>query len=177
MFEWIALAVVVLASASVVYFTLRLGISPMPSNRAQSEAILVAIAETPGPIYELGAGWGTLAFALADRFPHAPVVAFELSWVPWAVMRLRQAARPRKNLTLRRENFLTVSLSGAKVLVSYLFPKGMEALARRLERESTGARLVTHTFAVRGWTPEREQTLDDLYRTHVYVYRITGAGK
>jgi len=31
-FEWFVLAVVLLASTSIVYFTLRTGISPMPSN-------------------------------------------------------------------------------------------------------------------------------------------------
>ena len=171
--EWLALALVVLAGASLVYFTLRTGISPMPSNRLQRAAILAAAGETPGPIYELGAGWGTLAFALADRFPHAQVIAFELSWVPFAVMRLRQALRPRKNLTLRRLDFLRAPLGQAQLLVCYLFRGGMQALKSKLEQEAApGARLITHTFAVHGWTPQAEQTLGDLYRTRVYVYRL-----
>ena len=49
----------------------------------------------------------------------------------------------------------------------------MEALKSKLEREAApGTRLVTHTFSVHGWTAESEQTLGDLYRTHVYVYRL-----
>ena len=174
--ESIALAVVVLASASIVYFTLRTGISPMPSNRLQRQAVLTAAGEVDGPIYALGAGWGTLAFALADRFPQQQVVAFELSWVPLAVLRLRQTLRPRRNLTIRRADFLQAPLGEARLLVCYLFRGGMESLAAKLERECVGARLVTHTFAVRGWTPESEQTLADLYRTHVYVYRVVRGG-
>src|SRR5687767_13246402 len=119
--QWAALIVVLLAGGALVYFTLRLGISPMPSNRLQREAVLASIGQTPGPIYELGAGWGTLAFALADRFPHAQVFAFEVSWVPYGVMRIRQALRPRKNLTLRRANYLRATLNDAQVLVAYLF--------------------------------------------------------
>ena len=173
--EWIALALVFLAGASLVYFTFRTGISPVPSNRLQREAILAAAGETAGPIYELGAGWGSLAFALADRLPNAQVTAFELSWVPFAVMRLRQALRPRKNLTLRRSDFLREPLGQAQLLVCYLFRGGMEALKSKLEREPMpGARLVTHTFSVHGWKAESEQTLADLFRTHVYVYRLTG---
>lgn len=171
--EWVALAVVLAAGASLVYFTLRTGISPMPSNAAQRAAVLAAIGPgAEGPFYELGAGWGTLAFALADRFPHAPVVAFELSWLPYAVMRLRQAVRARPNLTLRRTDFLQSPLGEARVFVCYLFRGGMEALKAKLEREAApGALLVTHTFSVHGWTPVSEQTLDDFYRTHVFVYR------
>ncbi len=174
--QWLALAVVLFAGASLVYFTLRTGISPMPSNRLQRAAILEAAGETRGPIYELGAGWGSLAFALADRFPNAPVVAFERSWIPFAVMRLRQAVRPRKNLSLRRADFLRAPLGEAQLFVCYLFRGGMEALKPKLAREAAnGARLVTHTFSVHGWTPASAQTLGDLYRTRVYVYRLPAA--
>ena len=176
--EWIALALVVLAGASLVYFTLRTGISPMPSNRLQRAAILAAAGDPAGPIYELGAGWGSLAFALADRFSNAKVIAFELSWVPFGVMRLRQALRPRKNLTLRRADFLDAPLGEAQLLVCYLFRGGMQKLKSKLEREAApGTTLVTHTFSMHGWTPESEQTLGDLYRTHVYVYRLSATDK
>lgn len=171
--EWIALALVGLVGASLIYFSLRTGISPVPSNRLQRDAVLAAAGETPGPIYELGAGWGTLAFALADRFPAAQVIAFELSWVPFAVMRLRHAIRPRRNLSLRRADFLRAPLGEAQLLVSYLFRGGMQALKAKLEQEAApGARLVTHTFCVHGWEPMSEQTLGDFYRTHVFVYRL-----
>jgi hypothetical protein len=174
--QWLALAAVLLAGASLVYFTLRTGISPMPSNRLQRAAILDAVGECAGPIYELGAGWGTLAFALADRFPDAPVVAFELSWLPFAVMWLRQFTRPRKNLTLRRADFLETPLGEAQLFVCYLFRGGMEALKSKLSVEAArGARLVTHTFSVHGWTPQSERTLGDFYRTPVYVYRLPAA--
>jgi hypothetical protein len=170
--QWLALGLVVIAALSIVFSTLRLGISPMPSNRVQREAVLAEIGEPSGSIYELGAGWGGLALALADRFPSVTVVAFEASPVPFAVLWLRRALWPRKNLQLRRESFLRASLADAKVLVSYLYPGGMAALADKLQREAPDALLVTHTFGVRGWTALRERRLDDLYRTPVYVYRV-----
>ncbi len=175
--QWLALAVVFLAGASLLYFTFRTGISPIPSSRLQREAMLTAAENTEGPIYELGAGWGALAFALADRFPHAQVVAFELSWVPYAVMRVRQGLRPRLNLSLRRADFLSASLGPAQLFVCYLFRGAMEALKLKLEREaSPGSRLITHTFSVPGWKSESEQTLDDLYRTPLFVYRVAPNG-
>ncbi len=163
--QWAALALAVLAGASLVYFTLRTGISPVPSNRAQRDAILAALGDAPkGPICELGAGWGTLACAIADRHPTVPVIAFELSWLPWLVLKLR--ARP--NLEVRRADFLKADLRGT--FVCYLYRGGMAALKQKLDG-MTGFRLITHTFSVHGWTPESEQVLGDFYRTHVFVYR------
>jgi hypothetical protein len=145
----------------------------VPSNALQRAAVLEAVGACEGELVELGAGWGTLAFALADRFPRARVTAYELSWVPFAVMRLRQALRPRANLTLRRADFLRAPLGDAEVLVSYLFRGGMEALKAKLEAEGRpGARLVTHTFGVRGWTASSERDLGDLFRTRVFVYPL-----
>ncbi len=170
--EWLALAVVTCAGASLLYFTVRTGISPMPSNLKQRAAILESASGATGPIYELGAGWGGLAFALADRFPASTVTAFELSWFPYAVMRVRQRLKPRSNLVLKREDFLKASLADGHLFVCYLFRAGMVALRTKLEREAPGAKLITHTFAVHGWTPEAEGRIDDLYRSRIYAYRI-----
>ena len=100
------------------------------------------------------------------------MVAFELSWLPYAVMALRQATRARRNLIVRRADFLTAPLEGARVFVCYLFPGAMQALAPKLLREAAGARVVTHTFGIRGWAAESQVDLGDLFRTPVYVYRI-----
>ncbi len=170
--EWIFLALVTFAGASIVYFTLRTGISPMPSNLKQRAAILDAAAGTTGKIYELGAGWGGIAFALADRCPASQVTAYELSWFPYLTMRLRQRLRPRANLEIKRADFLKADLADGHVFVCYLFRAGMVALKKKLEREAPGAKLITHTFAVHGWTPEAEGRIDDLYRSPIYAYRI-----
>ncbi len=167
------LPVVVLA-ALVILYTFRLGSGPVPSNRAQIAGVLKMLEQAGGtPIYELGAGFGRVAFAVADRFPGCEVVAFELSPVPYWFCRLRLALAPRKNLRFRRADFLRVPLNEAKVLLAYVHTGAMAALADKLLVECKGAQLVSHTFAVRGWEPVQTAKVDDLYRSPVYLFRIS----
>lgn len=167
-------AIAVVVAALVVVWSFITGISPMPSSRAQVEAVMSLVpSDTTGSIYELGAGWGGLAVALAHRHPRCQVVAYELSPVPYAYLRVRQALRGPTNLRVERRDFLNAPLGEAAVLVSYLYPRAMERLSVALAfRARHGALLITHTFAVRGWEPEQRLELNDLYRTPVYRYRM-----
>lgn len=162
---------------SIVAYTLRVGISPMPtSGRVRRQLLSLVETDLHGTILELGAGWGTLAFALADRCPRAKVVACELSPLPFAVCWLRQRLAPRLNLELRRQDFFQASFTGASLVVCYLFPGAMSRLAPKLAAElAPGARIVSHTFALRGWSPLRTLVVEDLYRTPIYLYEVPAA--
>lgn len=159
---------------SIVFHTLRTGISPMPtSGRVRRQVLSLLPEELEGTVLELGSGWGTLAFALADRCPRARVVAYELSPLPYAFAWLRQRLAPRPNLQLVREDFFHVSFSGASAVVCYLFPGAMTRLGPKLSEElAPGTRILSHTFALRGWKPLRTLVVDDLYRTPVYLYEV-----
>lgn len=167
------LAAVVAAALSIILYTLRLGISPMPTSPRVRRVLLPLVPpELQGTVLELGSGWGSLAFALADRCPRAQVVAYELSPVPYAFAQLRQLLRPRPNLRLVRQDFFQAPFSEASAVVCYLFPGAMARLEPRLVQELRPEALVfTHTFALRGWTPGQTLRVEDLYRTPVYVYR------
>ena len=177
---WGVLGLVVLATLSIVVHTLAVGISPMPSSPAARRAVLELLAgrvADGAELHELGAGWGTLAFALARRFPTANVVAWETSPVPWLVCRARLALGGPPNLRVVRRDFFGASLAGAGVVVCYLFTGAMERLGPKLAQElRPGAVVVSNTFALRGWAPQTTVTLDDLYRTPVYRY-VQGAAK
>jgi hypothetical protein len=179
MMAWDVLAALVLvavtaAAASIAWSTLRLGISPMPSSRRVRAALLELVPrEVDGEVHELGAGWGGLALALADARPRARVVAWEASFVPWLVCRLRLALRPRPNLELRRRDFFEADLSGAQVVVCYLWTGAMTRLAEKFAAElKDGAVVLSQTFALRGWTAETTRVVDDVYRTPVYRYVV-----
>lgn len=165
------LTVVCVAGASIVWHSLSVGISPMPSSGLAREALLELVpVGLTGPVHELGAGWGTLAVPLARRLPGVRVIAWETSPVPFAVLWLR--ARGLPNLEVRRADFFTADFTTAQLVVCYLFTGAMERLATRLRTElPAGALVLTHTFALRGWEPELTGRLDDLYRTPVYRYR------
>lgn len=173
--EWLAasvLGLVVLALGSIVFHSLKVGISPMPSSAAAVKAVCALVPpETSGEIVELGAGWGTLAFALARHAPRAQVVACESSPVPFAVLWLRHQLLRRENLRLRFGNFESYSLTRAAVVICYLWPGAMAALSQRFRSElSPGAHIVSNTFGLRGWQSETEVQLHDLYRTRIYRY-------
>jgi trans-aconitate methyltransferase len=167
----VVLALVACAGGSIVWHTLALGISPMPSSRRVRDAVLAALpTDLEGEVHELGAGWGTLAVPLARRFPRAQVIAWESSWVPWAVLWLRGRALP--NLEVRRADFFTADLTRARAVVCYLFTGAMERLSTKFHQElSRGAWVVSHTFALRGWVAATTVVVEDLYRTPVFVYR------
>ncbi len=168
------LALLLAGMLSIVFHTLRTGISPMPtSGKVRRQLLSLLPADLEGTVLELGSGWGTLAFALADRCPRARVVAFELSPLPYAFSRLRQRLAPRANLQLLREDFFRAPFSGASVVVCYLFPGAMTRLAPKLSGElPPGTRILSHTFALRGWKPLRTLVVDDLYRTPIYLYEV-----
>lgn len=161
---------VALGAGSIVFFTLKLGISPMPTSWKVRAAMLSLVpSETRGVVHELGAGWGGLALALARRCPHARVVAWELSWVPYAVAAIRARLAGLPNLEVRRADFFAADLHEASVLVCYLFTGAMRRLDEKLLREHDGATLVvvTNTFMLRGWPEEAAIVVDDLYRSRV----------
>ncbi|MEE2959332.1 MAG: SAM-dependent methyltransferase [Myxococcota bacterium] len=166
------LFLVVWAGFSIVFYTLRTGISPMPSSRGAKHSVLSLIPpESEGEILEMGSGWGTLAIPLAKRCPKAKVLAYELSPIPWLYSNLLKRLYGLENLEFHRKDFQKVDLKRASLVVSYLFPEGMEKLRRKFEKElPKNTMVITHTFRVPGWTPKEEITLPDIYRTKVYLY-------
>ena len=173
--ELIALAIACLALLSIFWSTITLGISPMPTSAKVKREVLELIpAELDGEVHELGAGWGTLAWAVATRCPRAQVIGWERSLFPFLFCRLRLVAQPRTNLTVRFADFHRADLSRARLVITYLWTGAMTRLGPKFDVElPNGAIVVSHTFGWRGHEAEVTRTTGDLYRTPVYRYRIT----
>jgi methylase of polypeptide subunit release factors len=169
------IAVLVLAMlvvASIVWTTLWVGISPMPSSGQACRAMLAAAARSPqGTIVDVGSGWGTLAIRCARAWPERAVIGYELSWVPWLVSMLFKHLLQLHNLELRRQDFLQADLGRADLLLCYLFPRGMQDLAHKLRGEGMHPLVVSNTFALPSFEPDELIQLPDLYRTRIYVYQ------
>lgn len=156
---------------SIVWTTYKYGIGPTPTSLKVKSALLKNLPKIgSGSVYELGAGWGTLAFSLADKYFSNPVVAIEISPLPWCWMKLRQFFFPRKNLVIRYGDFFKINLLEAELLVCYLFPKGMQKLSVKLEQDNAHALVITHTFALPNYKPEHIVYVNDLYHTPIYFY-------
>ena len=171
---------VLAAFALLLGYTIRTGISPVPTTPKVADEIFAAIPPEglvppapQGTVYELGSGWGGLALALARRFPDRAVVGYELSPLPWLVSRLLSRLRPRANLTLRRADFMAADLSDAALVVCYLYPGAMRRLRGKFEVELPADALVVSTaFLVPGWRPAEVRHAADQYQTPVYLYRM-----
>jgi hypothetical protein len=173
----VALALVILAGASVAFFTLVLGAGPVPTSPKARAAMLSLVPhDVEGVLIEAGAGWGGVSFALAEQFPKATVVAWERSPVPYLACRLRLLLSPRPNLTFTKGDVFEADYTRVRGVVCYLHTTAMAKLAERLERQLPGdAFVISNTFGFRGWTPDQTVVLEDLYRTRVYRYLKKGA--
>jgi len=173
--EIILMAGCISAGILIVFYSLKNGISPMPSSPGAVRAIisLVSDEKTDGRIMELGSGWGHVTAALARAFPSARVMGVENSLVPYGVACCLKWLWPRKNLHFRRADIFRVPLDEADVVVCYLFPGAMNRLKGKILREcGDGCRVVSHTFALAGWTAARQIRLGGLWNSRVYLYRV-----
>jgi hypothetical protein len=160
---------------SIVYYTLRNGISPMPSSRKAVRAMipLVEKGRERRLILELGSGWGRLAAVLAASFPDSRVIGIENSMVPLWISRVLYWRRISKNLSVRRADFFRCSFAGADVLVCYLYPGAMARLTDKILAECADHCLViSNTFALPGWMPIHRSHLGGWWDTSIYVYRV-----
>jgi trans-aconitate methyltransferase len=161
------------ALLSVLIWSLKNGIVPMPTTRAQRERMMEHLPEDPGEfVFDLGSGFGTLAIALAKRYPKSVVVGVESSPIPFWVSTILKMILRLKNLNLRREDIMKTSIVNASAVVVYLHRAGMRNLKTKLQNElKPGVWIVSNTFAFPDWQPEKVVPVGDLNKTKVYVYK------
>ena len=172
--EIIVLGIVLAAILLIFIPTLVTKASPLPTSRAVRETMLAMLPNAiNGPIYELGSCWGGLARALARRYPETPVLAFEVSPLPWAFARVLHAFGGPGNVTFSLGDFLKADLSDAALVACYLPGPAMEKLKPKLAAElPPGALVLSNTFAIRDWQPVDEKTAPDQHLSRVYLYRV-----
>ena len=172
--EAVALCISLLIAISIVHYTLRFGISPMPSSSDVRKELLNFLPPLDsGPIYELGSGFGTLAIPLAQQYPNLQIKGFEVSPVPYWIARVRARYLGLDNLQFVRKDFLSTDLSQAQLLVSYLYPEGMKKIAEKLLiKQRPKQYFLSHTFALPGYEPLKSGRASDLYRSPIYLYEI-----
>lgn len=157
---------------SIVYWSIKNGIPPTPTSpKVKAQLLKIPLRLESGIIYELGAGWGALAFAYAKKYPTLQVKAYETSWIPYAFCRLRIVLSPQPNLQFYRIDFFTIRLDDAALVVCYLHRAAMKKLQLKFDKElSSKCIVISHTFKIYGRTPDSIVEVADLYRTKIYVY-------
>ena len=173
----LAISILVLEVGVIVHllvYTLISGISPVPTTPRVKAKMLEAVPERfEGTILDLGSGWGNLAFAFARRYPRSLVIGYELSPIPWWFCQVRQWFKPQPNLLFQRKDYRKLSFDQANLIVCYLFARGMRELKPKFENElSAGCMIISNTFTVPEWEPDRIYTAKDQYETRVFVYQM-----
>lgn len=160
--------------ASVVIWSVRNGISPMPTSpKAKKQLLFLLPDHVQGTIYELGSGWGTLLFPLARKYPKSCIVGYETSLCPYLVSRFLISVFRLSHVKVVRRDFFSVNLQDASLVVCYLYPGAMSRLKDKFLKElPPGSCVISNTFAIPGWAPEVVREVGDLYKTKVYLYRV-----
>lgn len=155
---------------SIVWWSIKNGISPMPTSAKVKAELIKSLPECRGTIIDLGSGWGTLLIPLSHANREAQIIGYETSPIPFAFSYLRTLLCP--NLHIYRRDFFSVSLENATMVICYLYPGAMQKLQRKFDQElKPGSWVISHTFALPDWKPVKIVQVDDLYRTKIYLYR------
>jgi len=144
----------------------------MPSSSKAKKGIVSVIPKDTHIIYELGSGWGGLAFALSNAFPFAQLHAFEISPLPWIFATCMQKITGHITIQFHKKNFFFTSLAKADVIVCYLYPKAMNELKKKFEQElKPGTWVISNAFTIPGWTPVKVVQLKDVWKSEIFVYQ------
>ena len=159
---------------SIVLWSIRNGISPMPTSPLAKKRLFEALPlKLEGTVYEMGSGWGTLAFPLAKKYRNCRVVGIESSPIPFHFSRFRHLFFHARNLEFIHEDFMKTSIKDASLIVCYLYPGVMQKLKVKFEKElKPGTWVISNTFAIPGWDPYKAYDIGDLYGTKIYIYQI-----
>ncbi len=147
----------------------------VPSPQEVVERMLEASRLRDGEtLYDLGSGDGRIVITAAQKF-RAKAVGVELSpdLCKQALSQVKTLGLANR-VTILQADLLSVDLRPADVVTIYLLTSSNDRLKPNLEKElRTGARVVSHDFKIRGWTPESVEHVQAGSRVHtIYVYEI-----
>ncbi len=146
---------------------------PVPSESLPLIARLIKVNNN-SIVYDLGSGDGKILRALWDEYKVGKFVGIERGFLPYTLSRIRH--RKIGNISFQRKDFFAVDLSHATIVVTYLFPKLMDALLPKLEKElNLGTRLYSIDFQFKDKVPLEKISLSNIKGVRgrtVYVYEF-----
>jgi SAM-dependent methyltransferase len=141
------------AQQEVAVMPLFIGFIPTPAEEVSSFFDLAPLSSSD-VVYDLGSGDGRLLFAALEKGA-GRAIGIELN--PLQVVKARETAKSKgwqNKITFLESDVMTVNLSGATVVLCYLFTTASRALKSKFEAElKPGSRVVMESFPVPGWKP------------------------
>jgi len=127
-------------------------------------------------MFDLGSGDGRIVIMAAQKF-HAEAVGIELDADLWrqSTEKIRKLGL-EKNAHIVNGDLLKQNYSSADLVTVYLLPDAVNTKVQPLldKQVKKGARVVSHDFEFRNWTPEKVENIadDGEGRSHtLYLYR------
>jgi len=156
----------------VVYGSLKTGISPTITRPSHAKILAKIIVKLPqNRVYDVGSGWGVLAFFIASKNPQKEVIGIEYSWVPYLFSKLLEKFNKHKNLSFIHGDFRDFSWKEDEIVLAYLYPKGMEDLANTLQF-SKPAMIFSFGFVLPKFKPQASQILKSWWPMPLYMYKF-----
>jgi hypothetical protein len=79
----------------------------------------------------------------------------------------------QKNLKIIQADFFQKDLKDVNLVVFFLFPKVMERVKEKLEKElKQGTHVVTHTYPIPGWEPQKVIEVKEHFQSTIYIYEV-----
>lgn len=148
-----------------------------PTPEPVAERMLKFAGLKPGEkMFDLGSGDGRIVIIAARKFgADATGIEIDPELAKESAEKIRSMGLEKKARIVRGD-ILRQDYSSADVLAVYLLPRSNERLRPLLEKQlRNGTRVVAHDFVFRGWTPVREEYVEDdgAGRSHtLYLYVI-----
>lgn len=167
----VTIATVFFVTSSIIAFGVtRVPFAPTPKRNVG--IVIEKLNLKPGEIfYDLGCGDGRYLIAAEQRGARA--TGFEIS--PWPFLKAKlNLKRHRSAAALRYQNFYSVNLGDADVVVCFLLDTVMEKVEKKLERElKPGARVASYGFRLPSWQPIEVVDLKPNSRrfSRIYLYK------
>lgn len=169
MFELTLLLFFLLIICQIVYTSIKIGISPMPSSlKACNIMFDLSKKSKSKTIIDVGSGFGFLALFFAFKNPNVKIIGYETSLFPWMISVVAKYICRRENLNFYRKNFLTIEFPSDCLIICYLFPQGMFTLEDKLKHRDI--MVISNTFSFNKQKPKETKKVNDLYKTPIYVY-------
>jgi SAM-dependent methyltransferase len=148
----------------------------VPTPNAVVDGMLkLAGVKSTDTVYDLGCGDGCIVIAAARHYK-AHAVGVDID--PQRIQEARENAKQAgvENLVRFEQNDLfQADIRKATVLTLYLLPNVNERLKPKLLRDlKPGTRIVSHSFDMGDWKPDREETIDGRY---IYLWTVPGKKK
>ena len=151
-----------------VFITIKYRVPPVPSGKRLANAMIQAAKiDTNENIYDLGCAFGGLLFRAQKKHPQNNYVGIDI--LGPAILYNRYLNRlKRSNIKFINQDFFTLELTNADVILVYLWPSIMAQIETDIwPTLKPGTRIVSHAFRL----PNTKHTELIKIKTHqVYVY-------